>query len=222
MEAFRIPEPLRSLKSTHPEAEAVLAAARNGGNSSRVALARLWLSEGIPYAFAECPAIFEVLRGWLATRLDVDPKEISLTGSARIGSSISPGKQGEKFSPNSDLDLFVVSEKLFGILRDEFNHWTYEFDGGLVKASNAREHAFWKDNTARGTGLLARGFIDQKMIPNLPNYPIVKSISQDMWLLTEKLRLTDGAPKPKHASIRCYKSWEHAIQQISLNLGSIA
>lgn len=222
MEAFRVPDPLRNLRGAHPEAEAVLAAARDGGDSSRVALARLWLSEGIPYAFAECPAVFEVLRGWLAIRLDVDPKEISLTGSARIGSSISPGKRGAKFSLNSDLDLFVVSEKLFGKLRDEFNHWTYEFDGGLVKASNSREYAFWKDNAVRGTRLLARGFIDQKMIPNLPNYPTVKSISQGMWLLTEKLRLTDGAPKPKHASIRCYKSWGHAIQQISLNLGSLA
>lgn len=222
MEAFRVPDPLRNLRDAHPEAEAVLAAARNGGNSSRVALARLWLSEGIPYAFAECPAVFEVLRGWLATRLDVDPKEISLTGSARLGSSIAPSKRGEKFSPNSDLDLFVVSEKLFGKLRAEFNHWTYEFEGGLVNASNSREHAFWKDNAERGTKLLARGFIDQKMIPNLPNYPTVKGISQGMWLLTEKLRLTEGAPKPKRASIRCYKSWGHAIQQISLNLGSIA
>jgi len=222
MEAFRVPDPLRNLRGAHPEAEAVLAAARNGGKSSHVALARLWLSEGIPYAFSECPAIFEVLRGWLAAWLDVDPKEISLTGSARLGSSIAPGKRGAKFSPNSDLDLFVVSEKLFGKLREEFNHWTYEFEWGGVNASNSREHAFWKDNAARGIGLLGRGFIDQKMIPNLPNYPTVKSISQAMWLLTEKLRLTDGAPKPKRASIRCYKSWGHAIQQISFNLGSIA
>lgn len=222
MEPFRIPNPLRNLKDAHPEAETVITAARTGGNSSRIALARLWLSEGIPYAFAECPAVFEVLRGWLATRLDVDAKEISLTGSARIGSSIAPGKQGAKFSPSSDLDLFVVSGKLFDRLREEFNHWAYEFDGGFVKASSSREHAFWKDNAARGTGLLARGFIDQKMIPNLPNYPLVKNISQGMWLLTEKLRLTEGAPTPKHASIRCYKSWEHAIRQISLNLASIA
>jgi len=209
------------LRDTHPEAESVLAAARNGGNASRVALARLWLSEGIPYAFSECPAVFEVLRGWLAIRLDVDPKEISLTGSARIGSSMSPGKRGSRFSVDSDLDLFIVSETLFGKLRDEFNKWTYEFEGGLVKPSNPREYAFWKDNAARGSGLLARGFIDQKMIPNLPNYPVVKSISQGMWLLTEKLRLTDGAPKPKQASIRSYKSWAHAIQQISLNLGGL-
>jgi hypothetical protein len=166
--------------------------------------------------------VFEVLRGWLAIRLDVDPKEISLTGSARIGSSISPGKCGARFSSTSDLDLFVVSEKLFEKLREEFNKWSYEFDGGLVRASNHREYAFWRDNAARGGSLLARGFIDQKMIPNLPNYPVVKSISQGMWLLTEKLKLTDGAPSPKNASIRSYKSWEHAIQQISLNLGSLA
>lgn len=222
MEPFRIPEPLRPLRTAYPEAESVLAAASNGGNASRVALARLWFSEGIPYAFSECPAVFEVLRGWLAIRLDVDPKEISLTGSARIGCSISPRKRGFRFSFDSDLDLFVVSETLFEKLRGEFNKWTYEFESDAVKPSNPREYNLWRHNAARGSGLLARGFIDHWMIPNLPNYPVVKSISQGMWLLTEKLRLTDGAPKPKKASIRSYKSWNHAIQQISLNLRSLA
>jgi hypothetical protein len=115
--------------------------------------------------FSECPAVFEVLRGWLATRLDVDPKEISLTGSARIGSSISPGKQGKRFTPTSDLDLFVVSEKLFGQLREEFNKWTYEFDGGLIQASNPREHAFWKDNAARGSGLFGYSGPNRPPVP---------------------------------------------------------
>lgn len=222
MEPFRIPDPLRNLTSAYPEAEPILAAASRGGNASRVALARLWLSEGIPYAFSECPAVFEVLRGWLATRLDVHPKEISLTGSARIGSSISPGKQGKAFSATSDLDLLVVSEKLFGQLREEFNKWAYEFDGGLIEASNLREHSFWQDNAARGPGLIARGFIDHKLIPNRPAYTVTKSISQTMWLLTEKLKLTEGAPHPAQASIRSYRSWEHAIQQISLNLRNLA
>ena len=218
MEPFRVPEPLRALRVTHPEAKLVLHAASDGGKTSCDALARLWLSEGIPYAFTECPAVYEVLRGWLAIRLDVDPKDISLTGSARIGSSLSPRKCGVRFSADSDLDLFIVSEILFNKLREEFKKWTNEFNEGIVKPKNPRERKFWLDNAARGLNLLDRGFIDQKMIPNLQNYPVVKSISQGMFLLIEKLKITVDAPKPKLASIRCYKSWKHAIQQISLNL----
>lgn len=159
MEPFRIPDPLRHLNGAYPEAGAILAAASGGGNASRVALARLWLSEGIPYAFSGCPAVFEVLRGWLAIRLDVEPKEISMTGSARIGSSLAPGKQGKRFSAASDLDFFVVSEKLFHQLRDEYNQWVYDFESEQVHP-NPLEREYWRDNAARGTGVLSRGFID--------------------------------------------------------------
>lgn len=222
MDPFRIPDPLRNLRDVYPSAESILYAARNGGDASCVVLARLWLSEGIPFAFAECPAVFEVLRGWLGARLGVHPKEISLTGSARIGSSVAPAKIGKTFSNTSDLDLFVVSLQLFDQMRGEFDKWAYEYESGKVRPSNSREHSFWSDNAARGGGLISRGLIDQKLIPNRADYPVINKISQGMWLLTEKLKLTPGAPKPKQASIRCYKSWDCAVRQISLNLKSIA
>ena len=59
MEPFSIPNPLRNLTGPYPKPCFVLDAAERGGEPARIALVRLWLSEGIPYAFRECPAIYE-------------------------------------------------------------------------------------------------------------------------------------------------------------------
>lgn len=221
MEAFRIPNQLLTVTETYPEPKVMLEAVQHGGEPARLALTQLWLSEGIPYAFHKCPAVYEVARTWLSTHLGVHAKEIGLTGSARIGASLAPSKFGKTFNDSSDLDLYVVSNDLFESLTDEFNKWSYNFESGKIQPNNKREASFWSDNTARGPQLIKRGFIDQKMIPNLPDYPITQNISQRMWLLIEKLKLTRNAPKPKYASIRCYKSWESFVQQLSINLSSI-
>ena len=102
--------------------------------------------------------------------------------------------------------------------KEEFRKWSFDFENGTTKPQNDREAGFWADNNARGPQLLARGFIDQKMIPNLERYPITKKLSQGMWLLVEKLKLTQRAPQPSLASTRCYETWDRFIRQTALNL----
>jgi hypothetical protein len=218
MEPFKIATPLVNFCDIYPDPRLLLEVGRKGGEQARIALARLWLSEGIPYVFRDCPAMYEAFRSWLSMCLNVHAKEIGLTGSARLGASLAPLKLGKPFNESSDLDIFIISDQLFGMLREEFRQWSYDFESGLVKPSNARQEEFWRDNNARGPKLLDRGFLDQKMIPNLPNYPTTKKISQTMWLLVEKLRKTPNAPKPKQASIRCYSSWYAFVRQTTLNL----
>ncbi|MFP3939739.1 MAG: hypothetical protein ACLF0P_05480 [Thermoanaerobaculia bacterium] len=193
-------------------------AAKNGGEQARQALARLWLSEGIPYAFRDCPAVYESMRSWLANRLGVHAKEISVAGSARLGASLSPVKLGRPFGSKSDLDVFVVSAQLFEIVRKEFCRWSLDFESGRVKPRNAREEGFWQDNNYRGDKLIRRGFIDQKLIPNLDAYADIRNISESMWALAQKLNVTERAPRPKRASTRCYKSWDAFVRQAALNL----
>lgn len=218
MEPFRIATPLVGLTDPYLEPKVVLEAAYRGGEPARIAFARLWLSEGIPYAFRECPAAYESVRSWLSTWLNVHAKEIGVAGSARLGASLAPNKLGKKFGESSDLDIFIVSSNFFGELREEFRKWSFDFESRQIVARNDRELTFWRDNNARGPKLIDRGFIDQKMIPNLPQYPITKKTSQGMWLLIEKLRITPCAPNPKLASVRCYASWDSFVRQISLNL----
>ncbi|SCX26721.1 hypothetical protein SAMN05216379_1335 [Nitrosomonas eutropha] len=218
MDQFKVASHLKSMLQAYPAAADVAAAGKHGGAQARYALARLWLSEGIPWAFKECPAVYESMRSWLGVMLGVDPKEVGLTGSARLGSSLSPQKLGQPYGDASDLDLFIVSERLFDQLREEFTNWSFSFESGKVSAHNERELTFWKANNERGPKVIQRGFIDQNMIPNHSAYPITSKISQTMWLVVEKLKRTPGAPRPSKASIRCYSSWLSFVQQISINL----
>ena len=219
MEPFKIPSSLKSLTKPYPCPKVLLDAAHSGGEPARIALARLWLSEGIPHAFRCCPVIYESVRSWLSTRLGVHAKEISLVGSARLGKSLAPKKLGNPFKDNkSDLDIFIVSNHLFEAVREDFRRWSFDFERGQCNPRNKTEKRFWLDNHARGQKLILRGFIDTKMIPNFLEYPTIQKINQEMWLLVEKLKITSNAPKPKHASVRCYSSWNSFVQQVSLNL----
>lgn len=218
MKAFTVPNELRAISGTYPAADAIVEAGKNGGQQTRHALARLWLSEGIPYAFRECPAVYEAMRSWLSNNLNVSAKNFSVVGSARLGTSLAPAKLGTAFNANSDLDLLVISDPLFNIVRNEFCQWSRDFDDGRVSPRNPTEKKFWKDNNKRGHILIQRGFIDQKMIPNFSSYPEVMKISEAMAILIRKLSVTEHAPQPTHASLRCYASWNDFVRQTSLNL----
>lgn len=218
MEPFKVSPHLSTLLDSYPDVKLIVNAAKNGGEFSKAAIARLWLSEGIPFAFKKSPALYEVIRGWLGTRLAVEPKEIHLCGSARIGQSLAPQKMGKEFGSHSDLDLFVVSESLFSKVSVDFNKWSYEFERGDVQPRNENEAGYWKENSSRGQKNLQRGFLDTSIVPNRDAYPTIINISQTMWLLKEKLDISEGAPSIKSASVRCYKNWECYVRQVILSL----
>jgi hypothetical protein len=218
MEPFKISSQLRSVVESYPEAQLILDVAKQGGESARHAIARQWLSEGIPFAFKSCPGIYESVRSWVGVRLNIDPKEVNITGSARLGQSLAPSKMGKPFGDGSDLDIFIISSELFDDLKNDFNEWSYDFDRKVIHASNDREDGFWKRNLHRGPKNIARGFIDSNIVPNHEKYRYVRNVAQTMYLLKEKLDVTSGAPKVCHASVRCYKSWASYVQQVSLGL----
>lgn len=218
MEAFKVPKRLNKLIGTYPNAKIINEIAKEGSTEDRIAITRLWLSEGIPYVFKDFPGIYETIRTWIAQRLNVHAKNISITGSARIGTSLSPNKLGNQFNEKSDLDFFVVSEELFDKLRIDFNTWSYDFEKGTISPLNDREEKFWKDNLERGIKLFEKGFFDPHLVPNREQYLQVKNISQTMWLLHEKLTITDGIPNVSKVSLRCYRNWSDYTRQTSLNL----
>lgn len=215
---FKVPLIFQDFSEQYPKAHQIQTIAKSGGNTARNSIARLWLSEGIPYAFKESPILYEEIRSWIATRLDIDPKEISMTGSGRIGQSLAPSKLGTDFSEKSDLDLFIISENLLNRLRNDFNSWSFDFESGYVKPSNDREEKFWKDNLSRGHTYFSRGFFDAKLIPNYNKYACASNIANTMWMLKAKLDVTPNAPKVSEASVRCYKTWADFVRQVSINL----
>ena len=224
MRAFKVKYPLQKLVEHYPHPKLLLRVAREGGEEAQSVIARLWLSEGIPYVFLTCPAVYDTMRYWLGERLEVHPKEIGLVGSAHLGKSLKPCKIGTPFIPNeSDLDLFIVSKNLFERLKTDFFAWSCDFKNGKIKPSykwESRHH--WKNLNKEVSKNIKRGFIDAYKIPSRVEYPTVWKVQFTMERLVKRLKSTHNSPRPGRASIRCYDSWDSSVQQKSLNLQKLS
>lgn len=187
----------------------------------REIVARLWLTEGFPSAFRTSPAVYENLRGWLASRLNVHPKEITLIGSARIGYSLAPPPEfGRPFGGRSDLDLSIVSSDLFQRVTSAFDSFSADYRSGAVTPRSPHERRIWDDNLIFGARNIPQGFFDPNKIPNFDRYPVAQQASQSMWALMKKLEVTPGAPQVTRASTRVYRDWQSFIERVSFNLMS--
>ena len=215
---FRVGWRLAKLTGSYPPADEVLAGA-GVGKRERVVLGRLWISEGIPFAFRKCPALYEEVRHWLAAGLELDAKEISVRGSGRLGYSLAPERWGSPYRPeSSDLDFFAVSESLFERLRGDFERWSADFTQGVVKPSEG-DRWYWEANRRGTPRNIGRGFIDSWRVPNCPAYGHFSMMNHRLEGLSHRLRRTDLAPKPrKEPGLRCYKDWASYERQANVNL----
>jgi len=209
---------LLTLSSQYPESAFFREAVMQLSQHSRESLVRLWLTEGIPFAFRERPALYEAMRGWLGSFLRICPKEITLVGSGRIGFSLAPSQYGRMFSSESDLDLSVVSPSLFDNFSKSFTQWEADYKAGIVQPRGPRERFLWDENIRKVPGNFPKGFVDANKIPTWKRYPIAQTVGQAMWLLKRKLEITEGAPKVRNTSIRVYNSWRSLVARVSLNL----
>ena len=195
------------------------AAAEKGGRTELHALARLWLSEGIPFAFRAIPGLYEIVREWIATRLSIHPKELTLIGSGRQGSSIAPPpKTGKPFDDESDLDWSVVSQPLFVRFKEEFETWAKDYRNGIVQPRQRIERQYWDENLSTCPRTLQRGFIDPHKVPTWDRYPLSQLTGNTMWLVGGKCRSTVQAPVFKKSTIRVYEDWNAFIKQLAINL----
>jgi hypothetical protein len=219
MKPFNIPKALDSLTDTYPPVETVVEAIKSGDIDTYSALARLWLSEGIPYCFRFRPAVYEGMRMWLSQKLQFHAKEITLIGSGRLGYSLSPDENlGRPFGRDSDLDLTAVSSALFAQLEGAFNRWRADYIKGVVSPRNTRERKYWEDNAKKVPSNLACGFIDPHKIPTFNRYPEAQTIVNILYRAHEHLKATADAPTIRRISLRIYRNWESFIRQISINL----
>ena len=190
------------------------------GQREKAILARLWISEGIPFAFRRCPGLYEEVRDSLAKRLEIDAKQISIAGSGRLGYSLAPTKWGEPYqSVESDLDFFAVSEGLFERLREDFERWRDDYARGEALPNNASERGFWNANQEETPKRIQRGFIESKHVPNRQRYNVFSAMNgchADLWA---KLQKADEGPKPeKRLTLRCYRDWPSYERQMTISL----
>ena len=207
------------LSSQFPNSAELRAALPQSQRAACEVVARLWLTEGIPSAFLQVPAVYEDLRGWLASRLTIHPKEVTVIGSARIGYSLAPPPDfGRPFNARSDLDLSVVSDQLFRRTAAEFASFSDDYASGGVTPRTLTERHIWEENIKFGSRNTPRGFLDPRKVPNFAQYPVARLVSQTMWALVKRLELTAAAPRVQRASIRVYRDWHSFVRRVTLNL----
>lgn len=84
------------------------------------------LFEGsISHCFQREPEDFNVFRDYIAKSLGIDPGDILIVGSGHIGYSISPTSYPKNFHQGSDIDVAIVSEKIFDEVWDAVLKWCY-------------------------------------------------------------------------------------------------
>jgi hypothetical protein len=205
------------LSQRYPDAEMFARACKKLSVPQRTGVLRAFITEGVPSAFEELPTLYEGIRGFLAARLSVNPEDVTLVGSARLGYSLAPPPSyGTPFSPNSDLDFAVVSSNLFQASAQVFAQWKADVAAGREITRNAREERFWTDNLKRVPLNIERGFIDANKVPN--RYELSMKVGQTMWQVKDRLARTPMAPQVRRASLRIYRDWSALFRQQLLSL----
>lgn len=129
------------------------------------------------------------LRLAIAKRFDVHPNEVLVVGSAKLGFSIAPKKKFRHFGDTSDIDVVIVSDRLFSTV------W-------------ASVYSFWKDKVLWETEAdfkkyLFRGWIRPDKLPPSTKF----HLSKDWWEFFREVTAS-GQFGPYKISGALYKSWE--------------
>lgn len=219
-------EALLALADAHPLPDVLAELVRAGRRADLEVVATLWLSEGIPHAFAKHPALYEHIRRALGTRLDVHPRDISITGSRRTGYSMKPVKWGAPARPDSDFDLLIVDAALFQDVAEDFHSWATDFREGRAVPKGRAEQKWWRVNADEGPRDIERGFLAPLMrIPLRPAYASVRRMSQAVTVATYEARrlakhvgIRELLAGKKPLRIRVYQDWRWAVDGIRRSL----
>ncbi len=211
---------LAELPAPYPDPATFFSALKSASRIQRELVARLWVGEGVPYCFRATPAVYEEMRHWLGKRLRVDPKEITLIGSSRIGFSMSPNEFGRPFSENSDLDISIISSALFAETKDCFHAWEADLGRGTVHPRNERERRLWPENIEFGRRNIPKGFMDPGKIPTIKRYELAQRVVNTMWALSVRVANSECGHPQRRASVRVYRDQISFIQRLLFNLSA--
>lgn len=99
-----------------------------------------YLIFGTPYIFKDDESIYYTLKEKIATYFEVSHTDVYMTGSAKLGFSIAPQKLWKKIGDDSDIDIAIISEKLF----DTFWIDLLDFRIGLTSRTKQDDIAYRK------------------------------------------------------------------------------
>jgi len=215
MTGFEISDAGRSLIDQFPTSELLRRILPRLGEDEILLFLRQWVAEGIPFAFRECPLVYERLRSWMGRRLHVEPRNITVIGSARLGCSLAPEPDfGRRFYHGSDLDFQIISDSLFASIVAEFFVWQSKVNTG--------EEQFVGKYTKRSLKCLPanieHGFIDAFKMDQRPYLKHVIKVTNTEDYGHDRLKATDCGPTFTKLHIRVHASFNAFFQQMKLNL----
>lgn len=174
----------------------------------------MYIFKNIPFFLRKNPLIYYDVCQYISKYIDVNMNDVFLTGSANFGFSLAPKNFCNKYKPlKSDLDFFVVSENLFLRLSNDIDAWKKD----TTSSRNDEKVKFVEGLRDK------RNYIDTWHIPIIYKetakcravmHKVCHLINK---LYGEKIVNDDGQ---KSSSIRCYKNYESAIRQLSINISS--
>lgn len=174
---------------------------------------RLYIFDSIPNFIIEKPVIFDKIRQTIASMLEINNTDVKITGSAKLGFSLSPDKWLNEYCPgSSDLDFFIISEELYERLLRDINIWRNDIRNEEIVNFELVE------NNSKGP----KYFIDTWYIPR--RYSNTNKCFNAMNRACLNINnmfgenIIDTQKGGKYASIRCYKNYDAAIKRIRFNI----
>lgn len=174
---------------------------------------QVYVFENIPFFCRDYPLAFDYFRRFIGNRLGVRARDIYLTGSGKLGFSLSPSKRLACYDPQrSDLDIFIISESLFHRLQDDLVQWEQEYSLRDDKSSLETKRISDCRRTAR------RGFLDTKWMERFPTVDKChKTVVSAIWRLNNAVNKEIVSNKRKNF-IRCYDNYRSARSQIKRSM----
>lgn len=138
-----------------------------------------WIMEGIPNIFEGDSMKYYDWKHKLASGIQVDARDIIITGSASVGYSLNPRKNFRKFRKTSDIDVGIISNYYFDIAWHELrNQKYYKLDNSMRNALEEHKNRliYWGTiATDKILPLLSFGKQWNAIITELRNFPPIDS-----------------------------------------------
>jgi hypothetical protein len=218
MKPFNITPSLLDISGSYPELCKVKTLFEDTDPINNLTFIRMWMAEGIPQVFQQCPAIYQMSRQWLSDRLQVHPYQISIVGSARLGYSFNPQNLGRCFNEKSDLDFVIISDSLFKRCSEASKQFVEDFKAGRITPTRAPDKLCWPQDVEYIIRNTPKGFINHGKVPNLSRYEATRYVEDEFSKLTSHLKATTHCPVFTRASFRIYRDYDAFYRRASLNL----
>lgn len=216
---------LSKVKGTYIAPNDFLKAYSSLDDIERRSLVYHYIMDNSPFAFTavyDKPLLFEQVRQYISTILDVDINHVKLIGSTKTGFRMDNNDYGSGYRKESDLDFMIIDEDLFGQLSTEYDTWQSAYvERNEMQPHGDYEKQCWDENISKLPQNIKYGFIDTYKMPNRPNFlPVTQRINNAMSLIVQKLKSKHGF-LTKRASMRVYRDIDCFYCQQCKNIDAI-